>query len=335
MTTQHGSFRDELQRLKKGVRMAWFVNFVLLTFTIEASIIVGTMSLGMNMAGLTAFLVATTVFSAIVAAIVVLVVNKRSSKILMGSVSDSNLPVTSGILYETFVEVCLAAGLGGEKQPELYIASGTGVINAYAIADGKGNSRVVLTEEILKVLNHDEIRAVLGHEVGHVVAGDSVDMTKIIALTSVVGMLSGIAMRFVGFGGRGRSNNNNSGPAQIIALVVLILSLIFLAVAPLLSKIAQNYMSRQREAQADALSVQFNRHGASHLAYALMKIDQQTAHLREEDLKHFKNKVGELALYAPPLGGKSMRTHPPTAERVRNLMRMGAQIDDQHPGGAA
>lgn len=322
-----GTFRNELERLKKGVRMAWFINFLLLTFTIEAAIIVGGLSIGMSFIGMTVFLLGSFGVSAVIAAIIVFAVNRNSSKILMGSVSDNYVPITSGVLYDMFMEVCLAAGITGSKLPQLYIATGTGVVNAYAVANNKGNARVILTEEILKILTEEELKAVIAHEVGHVYAGDSVDMTKIIALTSVVGMISGIAMRFIGFGGgRGRSNNNG-GIQQILALVLIILSLIFLAVAPLLSRIAQNYMSRQREAQADALSVRYTR-DPTPLAFALMKIEQSSANLSEEDLKHFRSKVGELALYSPQLGKKAMRTHPPTEERVKNLVNMGANLDD-------
>lgn len=324
-----GTFRNELARLKKGVRMAWLVNFALLTLTFTAAIVFMFLPTNLSTSGIFAFLGVAFVIASVIAALTVMIVNRSSSKIVMGSVGEGHQEVTEGKLFNIFEELCIAAGLNGPKRPRLYISYGTGVINAYAIADHKGNGRVILTEEILHVLNEHELKAVLGHEIGHITAGDSVDMTKIIALTSVVSVISGMAFRFLGFGGsRGRSNNNNGGGNQIFAIVLIVVSLIFLLVAPLLSKIAQNYMSRQRESQADALSVRYTR-DPTPLAYALIKIDEASSQLSKEHLSTFSKKVGELALYAPPFGGKALRTHPPTEERVQNLVNMGAQLDGQ------
>lgn len=315
---KENSFRNELLRLKKGVRIAWVINFFLLTFTYEAAIIFIMLSTTVTNSELVLFLIASFVVSMIAAALTVVIVTISSRKILMSAASRDLEEVTSGTVFNIVEEIGLASGLRGNKIPKVFIARGSGVANAYAISDAKGNSRVIVTEEILQILNREELQAVIAHEFGHVVSGDSQDMTKLIALTSSVSMISGAATRFW--------RGGDSGSKNPIAIVLIILSAIFLMIAPLLSKVSQAYMSRTRESQADALAVKFTRNPTG-LANALLKLEN-SAHLMDtENTDKFGKKVGALAFYRPNLSSFSTATHPPTQDRVDALVSMGAVIN--------
>lgn len=320
--SQSTNFRSELTRLKKGIRVAWLINFVLLTLTYEAGIIFMSLSTSTSNKALIGFIVWTLIISAIAAAITIAIVTVRSSKILMTAASRDLEPVTSGQIFNIVEEVALAAGIRGSKFPEVFIARNSGVANAYALSDAKGNSRVIVTEEILEILNREELQAVIAHEFGHIASGDSQDMTKLIALTSSVSIISGLASRFWGGGG---NNNSKMNP---IALVLVILSGIFLLIAPLLSKLSEAYMSRTRETQADALSVKFTRNPTG-LANALLKLERASENMDPAALKKFGGKVGSLAFYAPNFKGLSFATHPPTEDRLKALSAMGAQVDPE------
>lgn len=315
------NFRSELSRLKTGIKVAWATNFILLTATYEAAMIFIGLSNKISNQGLVTFICATLVIAALASVITIAVVTARSSKILMTAASKDLEPVTSGPIFNMVEEMAIAAGVRGSKFPEVFIARNTGVANAYALSDAKGNSRVIVTEEILQILNREELQAVIAHEFGHIVSGDSQDMTKLIALTSSVSIISGIATRF--WGGGGNNSNSKNNP---IAIVLIILSGIFLLIAPLLSNLSQAYMSRTRETQADALSVKFTRNPTA-LAKALLKLEQSSDRMDKDQLKKFGGKVGSLAFYAPRLKGLSFATHPPTEDRLKALIAMGAQMD--------
>lgn len=314
------NFRSELTRLKKGIKVAWAINFLLLTLTYEAAMIFIGLSTKASNQQLVTFIAVTLVISALAAAITIAVVTARSSKILMTAAGRDLERVTSGPIFNMVEEIAIAAGVRGSKFPEVFVARNSGVANAYALSDAKGNSRVIVTEEILQILNREELQAVIAHEFGHIVSGDSQDMTKLIALTSSVSIISGVATRFWG------GNGNNGSKNNPIAIVLIILSGIFLMIAPLLSNLSQAYMSRTRETQADALSVKFTRNPTG-LAKALLKLEQASGQMSKEKMKKFGGKVGSLAFYSPRLKGLSFATHPPTEERLAALVSMGAQLD--------
>lgn len=314
------NFRSELTRLKKGIRVAWAVNFVLLTLTYEAAMIFMWLPKSATNERLISFVLFTLVVAAIAAVITIAIVTARSSKILMTAASRDLEAVTSGVLFNMVEEIAIAAGLRGSKFPEVFVARNTGVANAYALSDAKGNSRIIVTEEILEILNRDELQGVIAHEFGHIVAGDSQDMTKLIALTSSVSIISGVATQFWGGGG------NNGAKINPFAIVLIVLSGIFLLIAPLLSNLSQAYMSRTRETQADALSVKFTRNPTG-LANALLKLEQASSEMDPAKMKKFGGKVGSLAFYSPSLKGLSFATHPPTEDRLKALTAMGANVD--------
>lgn len=312
------NFRNELSRLKKGIRIAWLVNFLLLALTYEAAMIFIFLSSSSTNRELGGFLVVTGVIAAVAAILTVFISTVMSSKILLSAASSNLQEITSGPLFNIVEEISIASGLRGKKMPRVFMSFGSGVANAYAISDSKGNARIIVTDEITRILNREELQAVVAHEFGHISAGDSQDMTKLIALTSTVSAVSGIASRFWG----GNNSNSNKNP---LAIVLIVLSLVFLLIAPLLSRISQAYMSRTRESQADALSVEYTRNPTG-LAKALLKLEETVPHMDKEKSKKFEQKVGELAFYNSSLHGLKMATHPPTSERVKALVAMGADL---------
>jgi Zn-dependent protease with chaperone function len=71
-------------------------------------------------------------------------------------------------LYDTAQEFAEALGLG--RRPGLYLANGNGALNAFA-AQAAGHDYVVVSNELFANLrggNHDGLRFILGHEMGHI-----------------------------------------------------------------------------------------------------------------------------------------------------------------------
>ncbi len=120
--------------------------------------------------------------------------------------------------------------------------------NAFVFGRTVGSSELVVTGGLLETLNQDEIRAVLAHEIGHLRHRDVVIMTWVSAVPLLAYVLArgGFEILRASSGGRGK----NAGQAALVAVAVAILSYLVYLVTQLLVL----YLSRTREAYADAYS---------------------------------------------------------------------------------
>ena len=147
-------------------------------------------------------------------------------------------------LYTTVVELATQAGV---PVPRIW-ASADDSPNAFVFGRTLASAELVVTEGLLERLNADEVRAVVGHEIGHLRHRDVLVMTWV----SAVPLLAYILARF-GFEalrGAGRSRGKGAGQAILIAIAVAIVSYLVYLVTQLLVL----YLSRTREYYADAYS---------------------------------------------------------------------------------
>lgn len=231
---------------------------------------------------------------------------------------------TKGVVYDCVEEMAVAAGC---DMPTVYIAD-TPIANAYATSDGK-HSAIVVTTGLLSVVDRDGLQGVIGHEMGHLVSGDCPSMTKLVALTGIVGALSVGALRLgsyhpVAFGEYGDGDDNDDeGSNAILGIILLVLALLFIILAPLFSKLVETKSSRDRERRADAYSAKLTRNPTA-LARALLALDAAEPTVAE-DSKGFYKGCGALAFRVPKLADAGLlATHPATEERIQTLVNMGA-----------
>lgn len=317
-------FRSEIKRLNKGIRLAWFMDFMILTMTIEAALIVIFLSSRSSNDQLKSFITTTIIISAIISAIITHIVSKNSGEILMSAAKGNIRQVNNGIVYNVVKEMAIAANI---EMPEVWIAVNSPVVNAYAVSD-KNKSRIIITDKLLRIMTREELQGVVGHEIGHIASGDSKAMTTLTTLTSVVGTITGLTMRFAGsFTSSDDDDDDNKGGLNIIAIIIIILSFIFLLISPLLAKIAESYMSRTREATADMLSVKYTRNPTA-LANALYKLSLGEQAMDKNSAKQFiKSPAGNVAFYMPAITGLTLATHPPLKERINKLIACGAHVN--------
>jgi heat shock protein HtpX len=187
--------------------------------------------------------------------------------------------------------------------------------NAFATGRSPDRAVVCVTTGILQTLDAEELEAVLAHELSHVAHRDVLVMT----VASSAGIAAGLLMRFAQFGAMGRSRNNSTLPAVLVALVV---SLVVYAVSFLLLRL----LSRYRELSADRAGAYLTLKPAA-LASALQKISGEAAAIPQRDLRA-ASAASALCIVPALSGGMSglMATHPPLERRLEQLARIQAEL---------
>ena len=145
------------------------------------------------------------------------------------------------------------------KRPKFAIID-DGAPNAFTYGRTKNDARVVLTRGIFELLNPEEVKAVVGHELGHVVHYDMLFMTVAQVVPLVLYFVYQI---LVDSSDNRSSNNNNSGYGQLIGIIAYVLYII--------SQYIILWLSRTREYYADQFSVEETKNPNA-LAQALVKI---------------------------------------------------------------
>jgi heat shock protein HtpX len=143
--------------------------------------------------------------------------------------------------------------------------------NAFAFGRTKKGSRVCVTKGLLELLNEDELKAVLGHELSHIKHRD----VAVITMLSVIPMVC--YMIYISFlwGGMGRRDRDGGG-----AIAIGILALVVYFITNLLVM----YGSRIREYYADQGSAELGNQ-PHYLATALYKLTVSTARTPKQALK--------------------------------------------------
>ncbi len=155
-------------------------------------------------------------------------------------------------------------------KPRIGIAA-IAIPNAFAFGRSLNDGRVCVTEGIMRLLNEDELRAVLGHEITHLKNRD----VLMITLLSVIPMiLYRIAWHMFFFG------NRRSRQASSNAVLVGLVAFLFYFITNLLVL----YASRIREYFADRGSVLLGNNPAW-LASGLYKLVYGSARIDKQKLK--------------------------------------------------
>lgn len=315
-STQREHFRDRLKKLRFGIFLSWVLNTLVLTFVVEAGLIISMLSAEASNSDIAGFILTTLPVSFLVALFVVWIYSLFADRAVIANAAPGAKEVTDGQVYNLVEEMAIAAGISHRNMPKVYVLDSPEA-NAFAISNKK-ESAVIVTTGIMNVLNREELQAVIAHEIGHITSGDSQAMVKLVGMSSMISLIAGIATRMFLWGGSGsnrnRSSNNGVNP---VAVIVIVLSLAFLVFAPLISNLLQFAMSRQRESQADALSVAYTRNPTA-LSTALQKISQTSVPRSERTIESHAGQLAFVNLH------KLTRTHPPIEQRVNDLRKMGA-----------
>ena len=219
-------------------------------------------------------------------------------------------PVEERDAPELYAIVRDLAQRAGEPMPRIFL-SPAAQPNAFATGRNPRHAVVCVTHGLMQVLETDEIRGVLAHEMSHVKNRDILIGSIAAALAMAITFIARMAMFGAIFGGGGGGRDNEGG-GVFGALLLTIL-------APVAALVIQMGISRSREYEADHSGAELLGSGES-LARALEKIE---AYAKQVPMD--VPPAQATAYIVNPLTGRRFEfsnlftTHPPTAERVARL----------------
>ena len=156
-----------------------------------------------------------------------------------------------------------------------------GAPNAFTYGRTKKDARIILTRGIFELLKEEEVKAVVGHEMGHIVHLDMLFMT---AAQIVPLVLYAIFEMFT----RNTKGDNDNNKAAIVGYIAYVLYIVCQYIIL--------WLSRTREYYADEFSVKETKNPNA-LAEALVKVGFGLSTASKTDKKHDVNKNNALGIF--------------------------------------
>ena len=204
-------------------------------------------------------------------------------------------------LYAMVRELAARAEL---PMPRVYICPQQAP-NAFATGRNPKHSAVAVTAGALQLLNEDEMRGVLAHELAHIKNRDTLTATIAATVAGLFSMMAQFALFF------GMGNRQGGHPLAVLGVVIL---------GALGAAIIKAMLSRSREfvADADGAKIAGSPNG---LASALQRLESIAKRVPMENPNPAMNNM----FIVEPFIGKTLTnlfaTHPPTEKRIEALLR--------------
>ncbi len=220
-------------------------------------------------------------------------------------VNRSNASGKALYLYDTIEKLAAYERI---KMPEVGIYPSQDA-NAFATGASRNRSLIAFSSGLLNNLNEEEIAAVAGHELTHIIQGDMVTMTLLMGIVNTFVMfLARILAAALDLALRDNRGRGGLGIFGYMMVVMVMQNVLFL-----LANIPLCAYSRHREYRADAGSARLTQ--PSYMITALEKIGRAHFPAQKSDsyaLAKINNKR-RMSLFA---------THPPIEARIARLQKM-------------
>jgi len=217
-------------------------------------------------------------------------------------------------LYNLLENLCLSRGL---QMPSLFVIE-TPVMNAYASGLGAGSFSITVTRGLLETLNRDELEAVLGHELTHIINRDVRLLVVTVLFGGMISFFAELMWRSLYY--RPSLGNDRRGRGNGFVLIV---AAALLSVGYVIALLLRFALSRKREYLADAGSVELTKNPEA-LIHALQKISGRAA------MPGVPSGVQAMMIENPPGAFDWFDTHPPIESRIAVLRRLGGLPDKGH-----
>ena len=234
-----------------------------------------------------------------------------SDKLVLAMYRAREVPESeSPDLYRTVRELSTAAGV---PMPKVYLYPAANP-NAFATGRNPKNSAVAVSTGILELLDKQELKGVLAHELSHIKGRDILIATVAATLAAAITFLARMLQWAAIFGG-GRRNQRGGNVISLAAMLLMVV------LAPIAAMLIQMAVSRSREYLADAEGAKLSGNPLF-LANALRKLSEAG---RRFPLLNANPATSHLFIVKPFTARGLLTlfsTHPPIEERIARLERM-------------
>jgi heat shock protein HtpX len=201
--------------------------------------------------------------------------------------------------------------------PRLWLVK-TSAANAFATGRNPKNASIAVTTGILNLLDNEELRGVLAHELAHIKNRDTLITTIAATLSSAIGYLA-YMLRHTALWGSMSNNRRKESPLVLMLVGILI---------PFASTIVQLAVSRSREYAADETGARCS-HSPLALASALEKLENNAKYTQMSEETTYQTSMASLFI-VHPFATKSISslfaTHPPIHKRVARLHQLSKKM---------
>ena len=212
-------------------------------------------------------------------------------------------------LYSDVEELAQIAGL---PMPRVYIIPEQAP-NAFATGRDPDHSAVAVTQGIMRLLNRNELKGVIAHELAHIRNRDILIGSVAATIAGAISYLAYMAQFAAIFGGGG--GRRGGGMLGLLAMAII---------APMAAMIVRMAISRTREFGADKTGAEICGNPL-YLADALRKLQAGASRVPLQVSEQAAESTAHMMIVSPMIGGgfaKLFSTHPPTEDRVARLEAM-------------
>jgi heat shock protein HtpX len=219
-------------------------------------------------------------------------------------------------LYNLLENLAISRGM---KTPALRVIDSE-ALNAFATGLHEGQYSITVTRGLMRTLDRDELEAVLGHELTHVINRDVRTMVIAAVFAGIFSLIAQIVFRAMLWGGGQRRSAKGGG------LIFVVIALAAAFIGYLLAIVIRMSLSRRREFVADAGAVELTKNPDAMIS-ALRKISADHTKLEApEGVRSMfldDEQAGVYSLFA---------THPPIGKRIEALVRYaGGRLPEPKP----
>jgi len=218
-------------------------------------------------------------------------------------------PDAAPVLYRTVKELAMLDNL---PMPRVYVYQAANP-NAFATGRDPKHAAVAVSTGLLDILNEQELKGVLAHELSHVKDRDILIATIAATLAAAITFLARIIQWGAMFGAGDRDRQGNAFSLAAMLLMAIL--------APIAALLIQMAVSRSREYIADSEGAKLSRN-PMFLANALRKLETAG---RRQPMRNANPATSHLFI-VKPFSGRGLAslfsTHPPVEERIARLEKM-------------
>ena len=216
-----------------------------------------------------------------------------------------------GWVYDTVRDLTQTMNL---PMPKLWLVD-THMANAFATGRSPKHASVAVTSGILDILNQEELRGVLAHELSHIKNRDTLVITIAATIATAIGYMANMIRWAAFWGSMSNSRSRRGNPLFMIFVAMLM---------PIAAMIVQLALSRSREFMADESGAKAS-HDPLALASALEKIHAHVAHAHLNPEDNAQASMSSIFIMNPFNGNgwtSWFSTHPPVQKRVARLHKI-------------